>query len=195
VIETAPNNRPRKLAKQLVALVAMITFSIAALLACIIMAGLMAIAFAEYFHAWAIFFWNAPYDTSLQTRDRAALEGAIRATEFLFLAPVGYLVTLALAKYVYASVSETRAAIAYAEAEVLRVKSFVIGLLIAIVAANAVGRALTAKGVTLAQSGALMLIIGVLALLFFALQLWAAHVSREQPALRDATDALDDDGQ
>jgi hypothetical protein len=97
----------------------------------------------------------------------AIVTRVIRGVELLLLAPVAYLVLIALGKYLQPPNAGARAHLAHAE--LLGVKAFVAGLLFALLATNAVGRALDSQ-LELESAIASCLLMAAVGTYFFLLQ-------------------------
>ncbi len=108
--------------------------------------------------------------------DRAAavLDECIHGLEFLFLAPLPFLIPVSLGRYIRDS-KENRDD-RQSKADLLSIKALTAALLIAVLASDVVGTALSSDGLHYETAISSTLVIGVLALYFFGLERQAKTV-------------------
>lgn len=158
---------------------------IAALATGLVMLLLLAIGLQEMVWGVLVFWGVAPMPPSLAqlSRDAAALQMATKGLEFLFLAPLGFLLVLGVARYVWACVQPATLLATQvsekARIDLLIVKAFTIALLAAVAAANVVSKALTPDGLHYEEAVSGSLVIAVLAVYFVALEHLVVVIRRE----------------
>lgn len=109
----------------------------------------------------------------------AVLAACIRGVELLFLAPLPFLLPLSLGRYIRDSKEDSDDR--QSKADLLSMKALTTGLLIAILASDVVGRALSHGGLHYEAAVSSSLVIAVLGAYFFGLERQALHVKSEPP--------------
>jgi hypothetical protein len=150
----------------------LLLLNVAAWGAAVAMAGLLSVGLWKLLHAGLVF-WPAGSTSATEE----ALREAISGFEFLLLAPLGYFLLLSLARY--ASRRKEGQAGHKAKAELLTVKALGAGLLVAVLAANLVGRLLDATPPNIIVVLLECLAIVVIAVYSFLLELLAERLERQ----------------
>ena len=104
----------------------------------------------------------------------AVLDECIKGLEFLFLAPLPFLIPVSLGRYIRDS-KENRDD-RQSKADLLSIKALTAALLIAVLASDVVGTALSHDGLHYETAISSTLVIGILALYFFGLERQAQTV-------------------
>jgi hypothetical protein len=144
--------------------------------ACITMVCLFAAGFFEFGKAIAIFFTLIPPHTDTYPPHLLALKMSVRALEYLLLAPLPYLLMLSMVRYVESmAAGEISARV---RAELAEVKAFWVSLLIGILGATLVSKALADGniGYETAISGGI--VIALLSGYFYGLKRMASSESK-----------------
>ncbi len=139
--------------------------------ACLVMILLFAAGFYEFSKAIAIFFKVIPPHTEAYSPDVLALKMSVRALEYLLLAPLPYLLMLSMVRYVESmAVGEISG---HVRAELAEVKAFWVSLLIGILGATLVAKALADGkiGYETAISGGI--VIALLSVYYYGLKKFA----------------------
>jgi hypothetical protein len=154
---------------------------LAAFAAAIVLLLLLAVGLWEMIRGVAVFWHLAERPAMYASEDAAALQMAARGLEFLFLAPLGFLLVFGVTHYVAArvappddSLEEHRDSrlqrLEEARLDLLVVKAFTVSLFAAVVAAGLVGRALTPAGLSYSDAISGSLVLVVLASYFVVLE-------------------------
>ncbi len=141
---------------------------LATVAACLTMVGLFAAGFFEFGRALAIFFKVMAPHTTEYPPHVLALKMSMRALEYLLLAPLPYLLMLSMVRYVESmAAGEISARV---RAELAEVKAFWVSLLIGILGATIVSKALADGkiGYETAISGGI--VIALLSIYFYGLK-------------------------
>jgi len=150
---------------------------IAAAAGALVMVLLLATGLWEMMRGVAVFWGMQKYDRAYPSAEAAALQMAAHGLEFLFLAPLGFLLVFGATRYVAArvappdvTVGERHEYMEEARLDLLVVKAFTVSLFAAVVAAGIVGRALTPAGLSYESAVSGALVIVVLAAYFVVLE-------------------------
>lgn len=133
------------------------------------MLTLIGVGLYSIFKGCLMFFKIITHEDQSLTHEAAALESAIRGLEFLFLAPLVYLLLLSVTRYLVSmhgssSHESGNNQPLKARSDLLIVKAFNITLIIAVIAASLMGRAISVNGLTYENTlcGVLLIIVLVI---------------------------------
>lgn len=136
------------------------------LLAGILMAILMFIGFYEMYKGVSIFFNLSHMPEHTASKESSILAFTLKGLEFLFLAPLGFLTLLSMAKYIANMQSPDHTE---ADRGILEVKALIVSLMIAIIATDLIARVLSGRGLTYEVTLTGSLFIAVLGAYFVSL--------------------------
>ena len=147
-----------------------------------LMAGLLLVGLEMVGKGLLIGLGKMPVPDGAVSAEAAALQSAVKGIEFFLLAPIGYFILLSVSHYV----RNVRAGELSAtdKERLLGAKGLVVGLLIAVVAADLTGKVLSREGLSMATAGAEVLVVVVLGLYFFGLEALELRL-RAMPAAHD----------
>lgn len=144
----------------------------AACAAALVLTGLLAIGLMHIVST----VWLRLTERGAQHDEVKVIREVIAGVELLLLAPVAYLVFIALSNYLREP--PNRVAAIRAQADMLRVKAFIAGLLFALLSTQAVGVALSAQ-MNYEFAISITLIMSVMAVYFFMIERCAARAYEE----------------
>jgi uncharacterized protein YacL len=148
---------------------------LAACASSVLMGGLLITGVFEVGKGCLVYFGWYSLPAGILSREASTLHFAIRGIELLLLAPLAFLVLLSLARYIDSSRKST--VDERTRCDLLRVKALSVGLLIAVVAADLVGKILSHDGLSYTAAVSESLVIVVLGAYFFILE----KLAREHP--------------
>ncbi len=157
-------------------------YLIGAICAGVLMISLFVAAFWEIGGAVFVFFRILPSRNPKFASDSDALVVALKGIEYLFLAPMSFLVYRNLAIYVAAQVTGSENS--QAEVAVTETKGLVTSLMIAVVATDLVGKALSPEGLAERPPVYELTLMVVLGAYFFLLHWVAGSRSHFSPTKR-----------
>jgi MFS family permease len=140
--------------------------------AAVVLTGLLTIGLVQIISA----VWLELKEFGTPHSEVKAIGGVIGGVEFLLLAPVAYLVCVALSSYLREPPTSLDAV--RAQADMLRVKAFIAGLLFALLSTEAVGAALSDK-LNYEFAISISLIMSVMAVYFFMIERCASRAFAE----------------
>ena len=152
--------------------------SVASVLGALLTVALLAIALFGMVSGVAGYFGLTGVDATVEPT-AAVLAACIRGVELLFLAPLPFLLPLSLGRYIRDSKEDSDDR--QSKADLLSMKALTTGLLIAILASDVVGRALSHQGLHYEAAVSSSLVIAVLGAYFFGLERQAREVKSEPP--------------
>lgn len=151
--------------------------------ACLVMISLFTAGFYEFSKAIAIIFKVIPPHTDEYPPDALALKMSVRALEYLLLAPLPYLLMLSMVRYVESMAAGEISG--HVRAELAEVKAFWVSLLIGILGATLVAKALADGkiGYETAISGGI--VIALLSVYYYGLKKFASSEAASAIAERE----------
>ncbi|MFH1679873.1 MAG: hypothetical protein ABIH26_04435 [Candidatus Eisenbacteria bacterium] len=196
----AVSKRSSESVKEGLAVLAGILYVVAAFAAFALMVAIFFMGFRESGRGILIYFGRAPADLHGMTPESKALQMCLKGLEFFFLAPLAFLILQSLAKYIVSilrnqtdqestgSDGDERGASPdrrlaereehAAKCKVIGVKALVVGLMIATLATDLVGRALSREGLTYEIALSQAAVIAVLMAYVFLLERLAISAVR-----------------
>jgi hypothetical protein len=133
-----------------------------------VICGLLLAGLWEMITGLRVFVGHLPKPEDALSAEGAALQHAIKGIEFFLLAPLPYFVLLSLSNYI--KNSREGAVPGSAKERLLSVKALAIGLLIAVIATDLVGKILSRDGLAMHAALCETLAIVVLGAYFFGLE-------------------------
>lgn len=130
--------------------------------------------FSEMGKAVIVFFRHSSWISDTEQPHALVLTDTLKGLEYLFLAPLGYLVFLSLTKYLQSKVEADDNP--HAERDVLGIKSLIANLMIAVITTDLVSKILSPGGLSRDMAVNELLVMAMLAGYVYLLE----HVSRRQ---------------